>query len=419
MPGMSVSVASPLFPTGTVRAARSPVPPIRVALFSGNYDCVRDGANRALNRLVAHLLDREGAAVRIFSPRAPQPAFESAGDVCAVRSLALPGRPEYRLALGLTRAARAELEAFAPDIVHLSAPDLLGRQAQKWARTRGLPVVASLHTRFETYPAYYGMGFLRPAIERYLDRFYGDCDRILAPTRPIAEALAARHGAGRVSVWGRGIDPEAFHPSLRDETTRAAFGYAPGDVVPLFFGRLVQEKGLGVFADAIDLLRASGRAVRPLIIGEGPARGWFERRLPGAVFAGHLEGVALGRAVGSADILINPSVAEAFGNVDLEAMASGLAVVSADVPSASALIADGRTGWLVPATAPKAYALAARTLMQEAPLRRAIGAAASREAGRYRWEDVLAGVAADYRRCLARQGREVDAAPRLLQELAA
>ena len=417
MPGMSVS-ASPLFPAGTSRA-RSSARPIRVALFSGNYDCVRDGANRALNRLVAHLLDKEGAEVRIYSPRAPKPAFVSAGDVRAVRSLALPGRPEYRLALGLTRATRSELEAFAPDIVHLSAPDLLGRQAQKWAQARRIPVVASLHTRFETYPAYYGMGFLRPMLERYLDRFYGGCDRILAPTLPIADELAAKHGASRVSVWGRGIDPAAFHPSLRDEATRAAFGYAPGDVVPLFFGRLVQEKGLGVFAETIDLLRASGQAVRPLIVGEGPARSWFEKRVHDAVFAGHLEGAALGRAVASADILINPSVTEAFGNVNLEAMASGLAVVSADVPSASALIADGRTGWLVEAHKPAAYALAARMLIEDPSLRRAIGTAASKEALRYRWEDVLAGVATDYRRCRAPGSAKVDAAPRLLQELAA
>jgi glycosyltransferase involved in cell wall biosynthesis len=417
MPDMSVS-ASPLFPAGISRA-RSSARPIRVALFSGNYDCVRDGANRALNRLVAHLLDKESAEVRVFSPRAPKPAFASAGDVRAVRSLALPGRPEYRLALGLTRSTRAQLESFAPDIVHLSAPDLLGRQAQKWARARRIPVVASLHTRFETYPAYYGMGFLRPMLERYLDRFYGDCDLILAPTLPIANELAAKHGAGRVSVWSRGIDPAAFHPSLRDEATRAAFGYAPDDVVPLFFGRLVQEKGLSVFADTIDALRASGLNVRPLVVGEGPARAWFERRVPDAVFAGHLEGVALGRAVASADILINPSVTEAFGNVNLEAMASGLAVVSADVPSASALIADGRTGWLVAPGAPAAYARATRMLMEEAPLRRAMGAAASRESTRYRWDDVLAGVAADYRRCRSLDSAKVDVSQRVRQELAA
>jgi glycosyltransferase involved in cell wall biosynthesis len=263
------------------------------------------------------------------------------------------------------------------------------------------------------------MGFLRPMLERYLDRFYGDCDLILAPTLPIAKELAAKHGAGRVSVWSRGIDPAAFHPSLRDEATRAAFGYAPADVVPLFFGRLVQEKGLGVFAETIDALRASGRIARPLIVGEGPARGWLEKRLPGAVFAGHLEGAALGRAVASADILINPSVTEAFGNVNLEAMASGLAVISADVPSASALISDGRTGWLVPPHAPAAYARAARMLMQEPSLRRAIGTAASNEATRYRWDDVLAGVAADYRRCRSPGGAKVDASPRVLQELAA
>lgn len=413
--GMTVS--SPV----SFSVARPARRPLRVALFSGNYDCVRDGANRALNRLVGYLLDTGMVEVRVFSPRAPRPAFKSVGEVRAVRSLALPGRPEYRLALGLPRGTQRELEAFAPDLVHLSAPDMLGRKAQRWARARGVPVIASLHTRFETYPEYYGLPFLRGPIERYLHRFYGDCDRILVPNQPIATEFASIYGTDRVAIWGRGIDPRLFASTLRDPALRAGWGYAPDDIVPLFFGRLVMEKGLAVFADAIDAVRASGRAVRPLIIGEGPARGWFEKRLPDAVFAGHLDGVALGRAVASADLLINPSVTEAFGNVNLEAMASGLAVVSADVPSAAALIEHGRSGLLVSPLDASAYADAVRTLIDDAALRRRLAVAAREKAGGYRWDDVLGGVLADYRLCLGDHwpAGDLPAAPVIARELAA
>ena len=384
--------------------------PLRIALFSGNYNCVRDGANRALNRLVGHLLHRVGAQVRIYSPTAPKPAFAPVGTLRSVPSLSLPGRPEYRLAIGLTRGVRRDLDDFAPDIVHLSAPDLLGRQAQRHARAHGIPVVASLHTRFETYLDYYRLGILRGVMERYLDRFYADADCILAPTVPIRDDMAARHGMDRVSIWGRGIDPHQFNPTLRDPALRAGLGYGDDHIVPLFFGRLVLEKGLGVFVDAIAAIRARGHRVRPLVIGDGPARSWLAQRLPNATFMGHLSGTDLGRAVASADLLINPSVTEAFGNVNLEAMASGLAVLSADVPSAASLIDPGRTGLLLPASDAGAYADAAVSLMT-APARLAVmRQAAAASASHHRWDDVLQSVADAYDRLLGRSAAPAIAA---------
>lgn len=375
---------------------------LRVALFSGNYDCVRDGANRALNRLVAYLLEQAGAEVRIYSPVAPQKAFASVGDIVPVRSVCIPGRPEYRIALGFNKAAREDMEAFAPDIIHLSAPDILGRQAQKYARAAGIPVVASLHTRFETYLDYYRLGLLRGPVDRYLSRFYRDADHILAPTPPIRDALAVQFEPGKVSIWSRGIDRTIFGPTRRSEAFRRHLGYAPGEIVPLFFGRLVLEKGLDVFAGTIAALRARGHMVRPIVVGEGPARDWLARRLPNVTFLGFLDGAALGEAVASADILINPSVTEAFGNVNLEAMASGLAVVSADVDSASALIDHGRTGLLVSPRDPGAYAAAAASLIDQPARRYRLGRAAAEVADGYRWDAILADVARVYERLAGR-----------------
>lgn len=388
--------------TSGERPDPQPHRPLRVALFSGNYDCVRDGANQALNRLVAHLLGRQRAEVRIYSPRTRTPAFTSAGDVIAVPSLALPRRPEYRLAIGLTRKTRADLELFRPDIVHLSAPDLLGRQAQKYARSKGIPVIASLHTRFETYVDYYRLGFLRNTIEGYLDRFYDDCDHILAPTIPIASALAQKHGAERLSIWGRGLDPQFFHPSFRCDRWRKEQGYGPDDVVPLFFGRLVMEKGLAVFAETIAMLRARGHAVRPLIVGDGPAREWLARHVPNANFTGHLEGLPLGRAIASADILINPSDTEAFGNVNLEAMGSGLAIVTAKVDSAAALIDHGQSGLLIAAKDAAAFASATEALTRDSARRRKMGDVACERASRYRWDEILDTVFDRYQQCVGK-----------------
>lgn len=370
---------------------------LRVALFSGNYNCVRDGANRALNRLVAHLIAR-GAAVRVYSPTAPVPAFPPAGDLVSVPSIGIPGRPEYRIALGLPAAIRRDIAAFAPTHFHVSCPDFLGMRAVAFARTLGVPVIASMHTRFETYPSYYGLDFLTGTIKRRLTRFYSRSNHVLAPNPQCAEDLGEFGAtAERLHIWGRGVDRSVFSPGRRDEAWRTAQGYGEDDPVILFFGRLVQEKGLDVFAATIAELERRGRHVRPLFVGEGPARAWVEEKLPDAVFTGHLDGMDLGRAVASADILVNPSVTEAFGNVNLEAMASGLAVVSADVGSAQALIENGKQGLLVEPKDPNAYADAVETLIRFPARRKRLAQAAAEASAAYNWSDILDSVISVYR----------------------
>jgi glycosyltransferase involved in cell wall biosynthesis len=370
---------------------------LRIALFSGNYNCVRDGANRALNRLVAHLLDR-GAAVRVYSPTVKAPAFAPAGELVSVPSLRIPGRPEYRVATGLPGAVRDDVRAFAPTHVHVSCPDLLGGRAQALARGLGAPVVASMHTRFEAYPAFYHLDFLTPAIRRRLRTFYRGSDLVLAPNPPMAETLRALGVAeARLRIWGRGVDRALFSPARRSEAWRRAQGFAGGETVLLFFGRLVHEKGLDTFTATVKALGERGRAIRPLVIGDGPARARLAAKLPGALFTGHLEGAALGRAVASADILVNPSTTEAFGNVNLEAMAAGLPVVSADVGSARALIEHGQSGLLVPPGDASAYADAVEALIDAPRRRRALGLAALAVSSSYVWADILDGVILAYR----------------------
>lgn len=375
-------------------AEEKPAEGLRLALFSGNYNYTRDGSNQALNRLAAYLIEA-GATVRVYSPTTDTPAFEPAGDLVSAPSVAIPGRSEYRLALGLTPGLKADLAAFQPTLVHLSAPDLLGAQAGKWGRSVGLPVVASLHTRFETYLSYYGLEWLRPSVERYLDRFYRGCDRVLAPNAPIADLLREQGLGERVRVWGRGVDRVRFSPERRDMAWRRSLGIADHEIVVAFLGRLVMEKGLDVLAETLARLR--DQPIRPLIIGDGPARAFLQARAPEAIFTGHLDGDALGRAVSSADILFNPSLTEAFGNASLEGMAAGLAVLCPRAPSTSALITDGQDGVLAPRADAESYANALRGLISE-PLRRLrIGRAARASSAAYDWRAICADVLDVYR----------------------
>ena len=376
---------------------------LRIALFSGNYNYTRDGCNQALNRLAEYLL-RQGAALRVYAPVVAEPDFPPTGDLVDVPNMRMPvkNRGEYRLGLPLDARARADLEAFAPNTIHLSAPDFTGHSALNWARGRDLPVLASVHTRFETYPQYYGLGFLEPAVIALLRRFYHRCDALVAPSQSQIDELKAQGMHDDISIWSRGVDRTVFHPSKRDLEWRRSLGLADDDVAIVFLGRLVMEKGLDVFAETIVQLRKRQVPHKVLVIGDGPARGWFEKALPGGIFAGFKTGADLGKALASGDIFFNPSITETFGNVTLEAMACGLPVVAAGATGAASLVIDGETGRLVPPGKPDVFApacaeaLAPYCLDDELRLRH--GANGEEAAGAYSWDAINQAVVDTYLR---------------------
>ena len=360
---------------------------LRIALFTGNYNYVRDGANQALNRLVGFLLER-GAAVRIYSPRTDKPAFPSVGKVIGIPALALPGRGEYRAPLFIPRAVKRDVAAFAPTHFHIASPEILGHRAVTLARRSNLPVIASVHTRFETYPRYYNAAFLEPLFEAMLRRLYRRCDAIYAPSESMAELLREQRMNDHVGIWSRGIDAAVFNPGARDLGWRRSLGIADDEPVVGFVGRLVMEKGLDVFADAVRALRARGVRHRVLVVGEGPARGWFAESVPDAVFAGFQKGADLGRAVASLDMLFNPSVTETFGNVTLEAMAAGLPVIAARATGSTSLVEDGVSGKLVEPGDIAGYADALQLYCEDSGAREAAGAAGLAASRRYGWDAV-------------------------------
>ena len=378
---------------------------LRIALFSGNYNMTVDGANKALNRLVEYL-QRQGATVRVYSPTTDEPAFEPQGTLVSLPSIAIPTRGEYRLALGLSDAVRRDLQAFAPHVLHIASPDFAARAAVRWARGRGIPVLASVHTRFETYPRYYHLGFLEGALEEWIRGLYRRCDALVTPSAGMVEVLREQGMNDDISLWERGVDRELFNSGRRDLAWRRGHGIADDDVAIGFLGRLVMEKGLDAFVDTIAELRRRGVPHKVLVIGDGPARACFEEQLPGAAFVGFQQGADLGRAVAAMDVLFNPSITETFGNVTLEAMACGVPVVAARATGSTSLVVDEVNGRLVTPGDTAGYADALAAYVADPALRAAHGQAGEEKSRAYAWDAINQTVADTYLRLTeARKGR--------------
>ena len=377
---------------------------LRIALFSGNYNYVRDGANQALNRLVGFLLS-QGAKVRVYSPVVKRPAFPPTGEMVNIKAFKVPGREEYRIPYKFPLSARQDLEAFAPNVVHVSSPDFVAHRAISWARRRQIPVVASVHTRFDTYLQYYGLKYLEPAARAIMRRFYRRCDAIVVPAPSTAAIMRAQRMNKDISIWARGVDRTQFNPERRSLEWRRAHGIGDDEMVVSFLGRLVLEKGLDVFADAVDEARAMGVPMRVVAIGAGPAHDYFQERLPDAIFTGQLTGVELATALASTDVFLNPSITETFGNVTLEAMACGLPVMAAAASGTTSLVQDNVTGRLAEPGDIEAMANELADYQRNPELRRKHGAAGLEFAKTMDWDEINAVVMHVYERVIERRRR--------------
>ena len=360
---------------------------LRVALVASSYNYIKDGVALTLNRLVAYL-EAQGAEVLVFAPVSETPAFAHEGTLVPVPSVSLPARPEYRFALGLGRRAAERLRAFRPHLIHIAlSPDLIGLAALRLARRMNVPAVASYHTRFETYLEHYwyAAGFAG-LLRGYLRRGFSACREVYVPSLSMIDALVADGYRNNLRLWPRGVDAARFDPAKRSNAWRRAQGISDNDAVVTFVSRLVREKQLDTLAASLRLLKARGVAHRCLIVGDGPERAFLERELPDARFTGFLDGEALATAYASSDVFVFPSETETFGNVTLEAMASGLAAVCADATGSRCLIEQGVSGYLVAPRDPGAFADAIARLTDDAALRRKMGQAARSRSLAFSWD---------------------------------
>jgi phosphatidylinositol alpha 1,6-mannosyltransferase len=368
---------------------------MKVAYFTESLPPLTDGVARTYTWL-AQALNEAGVDFRFVSPVMPLEAEPWRGRVLLQPSLAFPLYRYYRMAMPWPPSLFKALDEFKPDLIQVAAPTLLGWLALYYARSRGLPCVASYHTHFTDYFPYYRLGFLQRPGWAILRAFHNACARTYAPSTSCLQRLEDE-GIQGLELWERGLDADHFSPYQRREEERLRWA-AEDETLLLYVGRLVADKDLELLAKALHLARSQGAKLRCVFAGDGPLREALAARLPDDHFPGFVKGKALSRLYASADLFTFPSPNETFGNVVLEAMASGLAVLAVDKGGPANLVEHGRSGHLCPPGDAEAFAEALRRLVQDPGLRRSYAAHGLLSAKRYHWRQVHGRLIASYAR---------------------
>lgn len=324
-------------------------PGLRIALVTETYPPEINGVAMTLKWMVEGLVER-GHRVQLIRPR--QASDESAqGDKPYTEMLARACKvPRYEgLHFGLP--ARTWLQKHwqrqRPDLVHVATEGPLGWSAVSAARKLRIPVTSDFHTNFDHYSRHYGIGWLRKPLSAYLRSFHNRTARTFVPTASLRKDLVAQ-GYRDVDVVARGVDTGLFDPARRDPRLRASWGATDNAPVLLYVGRLAAEKNIGLALRAFEAIKFFRPDACCVLVGDGPLRHELENAHPDCVFAGMRSGAELAAHYASADVFLFPSLTETFGNVTLEAMASGLSVVAFDYAAAADLIRSGTNGLLVP-----------------------------------------------------------------------
>lgn len=317
---------------------------MRIALFSDTYPPNVNGVANTLGRLVreAH---RRGDEVALFTPRISEGGAEYSSVHLQSAGIPVPVYPELQLALPDLPGVARSLEAFEPDLVHLATESSMGLAGRRWAIRNRRPIVTSFHTNYADYARGYRLGAFEGGIWRYLRWFHHSARITFHPSRVTGELLQSKGFRSPARLWSRGVDAEAFSPVHRSSEVREEI--APGaETILLFVGRIAPEKSCALAVEAFTRIRPDFPGCALVFVGDGPARPDLEaEKVPGVYFIGYRRGRDLSRVFASGDLLLFPSTTETFGNVVLEAFASGLPAIVADQGGVCDTVADGETGY--------------------------------------------------------------------------
>jgi phosphatidylinositol alpha 1,6-mannosyltransferase len=372
---------------------------LRIALFTANYNHIPDGVSLTLNRLVGYLL-AQGHEVQIFAPTIDNPPIKQFGNIHKIPAFSIPGRDEYLFAVGFNRRAQEALRQFNPDLVHIATPDLMGLQALLYCKERRIPVVGSYHTHFSSYFAYYKIGMLEALSWKYLRGFYNACEHTYVPSLSMIEELQKHGFTKNLRIWARGIETDKFNPEQRSMTWRRSLGVGDDQKLIGFVSRLVTEKEMSTLRNVFSVLNTHPN-IKTIIVGEGPERAAMQQALPETIFTGHLKGDDLYRAYASLDVFMFPSLSETFGNVTLEALASGVPAVVANAQGNRSLVEDGYNGFLVAPRSTKEFVDQIVSLASDDELRRKFAVNALSFGSSFTWDRIFGGLIQHYYEVLA------------------
>lgn len=345
----------------------------RVAIFTDNDFGKVNGVTTTLRAVLAH--QPHDLSVRVYT--AADRGSER-DDYFAARSIGtgLPWYSQMKIYWPRHGVLSREMRRVGADVVHLTTPGPVGLAARFLAASRRLPMVGSFHTNLGEYAGILsGSAALKAAMDRYMRWLYRPCATVLAPSAATATELAAGgYRPEALSVWSRGVDTSAFSPERRSMELRFRWGVASRTPVVLYAGRLSREKGLGLLPQILGSLRDAATRYRLVFAGTGPMLEELRQQFPTAMFLGEVRHEEMGAIMASADILLFPSATDTFGNVVLEAQASGLPVIVSDRGGPREAMVSGQTGIVCRAGCVTDFADAVATLVTNLGHRRELSA---------------------------------------------
>ena len=317
---------------------------LRIAVVTETYPPEINGVAMTICRIVEGL--RQHHVVELIRPRqsrADSATTDPTLQEVLVRGFPIPRYPGLKLGLPAKQRLLELWSKQRPDVVHLVTEGPLGSSALAAARKLGIPVSSDFHTNFHSYSQHYGLAWLQKSVAGYLRKLHNRTDATLVPTRELHDTLA-QDGYRNLRVVARGVDTTLFHPDKRSAALRAQWGVAPDGLAVIYVGRISAEKNLPLVLRTFKTMQALNPELKLVLVGDGPVRAELQRQNPEYIFAGMRTGEDLAAHYASGDIFLFASMTETYGNVTVEAMASGLAVVAYRYAAAAEHIVDQHNG---------------------------------------------------------------------------
>lgn len=363
--------------------------PLHVAMVTETYPPEVNGVARTVG-LMAEGLQKRGHSVQLVRPRQNGHDIAARGhrfEELLARGLPIPRYTQLKMGLPAKGELLREWRERRPDVVHIATEGPLGWSALSAARKLDIPVATDFHTNFHAYSRHYGFAWLARPVMAYLRHFHNRADCTLVPTTELAEALGALGYRG-LRVVGRGVNPDVFHPERRSRELRAEWGADDDTPVAVCVSRFAPEKNFPLVIEAFEAMRRARPDAKLVLVGDGPLSAELARHKVGTVIAGRLVNGKLSAHYASGDIFLFPSTTETFGNVTLEAMASGLAIVAYRYAAAREHLEHERSALLAPFGDAQAFVSAACRMVQDLPMAKSLGRAARAAARSLTWERI-------------------------------
>ncbi|SIQ15180.1 glycosyltransferase family 1 protein [Aquipseudomonas alcaligenes] len=362
---------------------------LHIALVSETFPPEVNGVANTLGRLCQGLRER-GHRLQLVRPRQADDTAPNDEQLLLTRGWPLPGYAGLQWGHSSLHKLLRRWQRNRPDVLYIATEGPLGLSALRAARRLGIPVVSGFHTNFQQYSDHYGFGLFTRLLTGYLRWFHNRSRLTLVPS-PSQRLELQRRGFERLELLARGVDGQLFHPARRSAALRAEWGLGENEIAVLHVGRLAAEKNLQLLSRAFRELQDNlpQQRLRLVLVGDGPLRAQLQAELPDALFCGVQRGEALAAHYASGDLFLFPSLSETFGNVVLEALASGLAVVAFDQAAAAQHIRHGHNGALATPGDEAAFIDGARWLLEDAESLRRVRLNARQHAGKQGWPAIV------------------------------